>query len=764
MCGIIGFTGRREAAPILLDGLRRLEYRGYDSAGLVTSSGRNLHVRKKAGRIAVLTKAVAAEPAAGTCGISHTRWATHGGATDRNAHPHVCTKGEVAVVHNGVIENYMLLKQQLQADGVQFRSDTDTEVLTHLIARYYQGDLLGAVRHALGYVRGTYGIAVVCRNEPGVIVGARLGSPLVVGLGPDGHYIASDASALAGYADKVVYLQDRQICQLDEESWVIRNQDLDTVDSPPQDIASFLGEAGGGDLNGFPHHMLKEIYEQPESADRRHAGPAGRQRRHRPLRRPQPDQPGATADRPGDHDGLRHVVPRRAVGEYLFEEFARLPVEVEYASEMRYRNPPMSQNTVVLAITQSGETADTLAAMRESKRMGHRTLAICNVVGSSIAREADGGVYLHAGQEVGVASTKAFTSQVCVLAMLALYFGRTRHISAGAGQRIIAELRKLPDQVRAALECHDKVKKIAERFAGADNALYLGRQYLYPAALEGALKLKEISYVHAEGYAAAEMKHGPIALVDEHTPSVFLVPRGNVFDKVMSNMQEIKARGGPVIAVCSPGDADVASIADEVIPVPDVPEYLQPIVTAIPLQLLAYEIALLAGLRRGQAAEPGQERDGGVSHGPRASGGRKPVRPAERDRPGRTGLRPPLAKQCLDPPADARRSGRRAEPPQHVAVPADQELGEVPLDAAGAERAPRPVLEQHEQRVRVRAVHPHLGEQRERHVVLELAEGWRFRPRRPALGVGTGRTGSRGPSGRGPNTRGGVSPARRTGG
>ena len=595
MCGIIGFTGRREAAPILLDGLRRLEYRGYDSAGLVTSSGRDLHVRKKAGRIAVLTKAVAAEPAAGTCGISHTRWATHGGATDANAHPHVCSKGEVAVVHNGVIENYLSLKHQLQADGVQFRSDTDTEVLTHLIAKYYQGDLLGAVRHALGHVKGTYGIAVVCRNEPGVIVGARLGSPLVLGLGPDGHYIASDASALAGYADKVVYLQDRQICQLDEESWVVRNQDLDTVDSPPQDIAHFLGEAGDGELNGFPHHMLKEIYEQPESLTAAMRGRladgdatahfGGLNLSSQELR--QIDRVIMTACGTSYHAGL--------VGEYLFEEFARLPVEVEYASELRYRNPPMSRDTVVLAITQSGETADTLAAMRESKRMGHRTLAICNVVGSSIAREADGGVYLHAGQEVGVASTKAFTSQVCVLSMLALYFGRTRHLSAGAGQRIIAELRRLPDQVRQALECHDKVKKIAERFAGANNVLYLGRQYLYPAALEGALKLKEISYVHAEGYAAAEMKHGPIALVDGHTPSVFLVPRGTVFDKVMSNMQEIKARGGPVIAVCSPGDADVASVADEVIPVPDVPEYLQAIVTAIPLQLLAYEIALLRG-------------------------------------------------------------------------------------------------------------------------------------------------------------------------
>ncbi|MGL4421810.1 MAG: glutamine--fructose-6-phosphate transaminase (isomerizing) [Gemmataceae bacterium] len=595
MCGIVGFTGRSEASPILLEGLRRLEYRGYDSAGLVTGTGDRLHLRKKAGRIAELNKAVLQHPAPGTYGISHTRWATHGGATDTNAHPHFSTDGTIAVVHNGVIENYMALKHQLQAEGIAFRSDTDTEVLAHLIRHYYQGDLLSAVRHALGHVKGTYGIAVLCRTEPGVIVGARLGSPLVIGLGTNGHYIASDASALAGYADKVVYLNDRQICQLDEESWVIRNQDLDTVDSPLQDIAHFLGDGNEAELGRFPHFMLKEIYEQPETLTAAMRGRlddadatahfGGLNLTSQELR--QIDRVIMTACGTSYHAGL--------VGEYMFEEFARLPVEVEYASEMRYRNPPMNRDTVVLAITQSGETADTLAAMRESKRMGHRTLAICNVVGSSIAREADGGVYLHAGQEVGVASTKAFTSQVCVLAMLALYFGRTRHLSTGAGQRIIAELRKLPDQVSQALECHDKVRKIAERFAGANNALYLGRQFLYPAALEGALKLKEISYIHAEGYAAAEMKHGPIALVDEATPSVFLVPRGNVFDKVMSNMQEIKARGGPVIAVCSPGDKDVASIADEVIPVPDVPEFLQPIVTAIPLQLLAYEIALLRG-------------------------------------------------------------------------------------------------------------------------------------------------------------------------
>ncbi len=594
MCGIIGFTGQREAAPILVDGLRRLEYRGYDSAGLITGTGSHLHLRKKAGRIAELAKAVMAHPAPGNYGISHTRWATHGGATDTNAHPHLSTCGSIAVVHNGVIENYQALKHQLQADGVKFVSETDTEVLAHLIRHYYEGDLLQAVRATVELVKGTYGLAVMCRQEPGVLVGARLGSPLVIGLGVDGNYLASDANALAGYAEKVVYLNDRQICQLDGESWVIRNMDFDTVDVPVEDIRHYLGdfEAEKGD---FPHFMLKEIYEQPEAIANAMRGRL--------------DDDSATA-----HFGGLNLSPQQLrsteriimtacgtsyhaglVGEYLFEELARMPVEVEYASELRYRNPPMDQKTIVLCLTQSGETADTLAALKEAKRMGHPTLAICNVVGSSIARETDGGIYLHAGPEIGVASTKAFTSQATVLAMLALFYGRMRHLSAMQGQKIIAELRSLPDIVRRTLQCHDRVKEIANRYCDMHNCLYLGRQYLYPTALEGALKLKEISYIHAEGYPAAEMKHGPIALVDADTPSVFLVPRGNVFDKVMSNMQEIKARGGPVIAVCSEGDRDVAAIADDCITVPDVPDYLQPIVCSIPLQLFAYEVAVLRG-------------------------------------------------------------------------------------------------------------------------------------------------------------------------
>ena len=594
MCGIVGFTGRREASPVLLEGLRRLEYRGYDSAGLVTSTGNELHLRKKAGRLAELRGHVATHPAPGCSGISHTRWATHGGATDRNAHPHTNATGDIAVVHNGVIENFAALKHKLQNSGVQFRSDTDTEVLAHLIGHYYQGDLAAAVRQALSLVKGTYGLAVMARAEPGVLVGARLGSPLVIGVGDDGTYLASDANALAGFADKVVYLTDRQICVLTETDWEVRDQDLSPVSVSVSDIGHFLsdGDAGRG---AYPHYMLKEIYEQPETLANAMRGRlteadstahfGGLNLSAQQLR--QIDRVVMTACGTSYHAAM--------VGEYLFEELARLPVEVEYASELRYRNPPMDRNTVVLALTQSGETADTLAALRESKRMGHTTLAICNAVGSSIAREADGGVYLHAGAEIGVASTKAFTSQVAVLAMLALYLGRTRHLSSTQGQRIIDDLHALPETVRQALQCHDHVKRVAAKYAHAKNVLYLGRQYLYPVALEGALKLKEISYIHAEGYPAAEMKHGPIALVDPNTPSVFLVPRGNVFDKVMSNMQEIKARGGPVIAIASAGDREVASVADDVIAIPDVPEYLQPIVTAIPLQLLAYEVALLCG-------------------------------------------------------------------------------------------------------------------------------------------------------------------------
>ncbi|HYV34797.1 MAG TPA: glutamine--fructose-6-phosphate transaminase (isomerizing), partial [Gemmataceae bacterium] len=583
---------------ILLEGLRRLEYRGYDSAGLATIHHGKLLVRKRAGRIAELTRYVQTNAARGSQGISHTRWATHGPANDANAHPHVGGEGDnvVAVVHNGVIENYALLKRQLLDQGVKFHSETDTEVIAQLIAQRLNGDLAEAVRETLPLLKGTYGLAVVSPRFPDVVIGARLGSPLVVGLGRGEQFLASDPSALVTNTQKVVYLKDRQMCVLTPESWQVLDQERETV---PASVHEINLDAADSDKGPFAHYMLKEIYEQPEALENAMRGRL--------------DETDSTAHFGGlniDPQQLRRVeriiltacgtsYHAALVGEYLFEEFARMPVEVEYASEFRYRNPPVDRNTIVVAITQSGETADTLAAVRESKRKGHATLALCNVVGSSIAREADGGVYLHAGPEVGVASTKAFTSQVAVLTMLALYFGRMRHLSSLQGAQMLQELRAVPDAVRRALGCDDRVKEIAQRYAQISNCLYLGRQYLYPLALEGALKLKEISYIHAEGYPAAEMKHGPIALVDANTPSVFLISRGGVFDKVMSNLEEIKARGGPVIAVACEGDAEiarhVADRADEVIFVPEVPEYLQPLVLAVPLQLLAYHIAVLRG-------------------------------------------------------------------------------------------------------------------------------------------------------------------------
>jgi glutamine---fructose-6-phosphate transaminase (isomerizing) len=592
MCGILGYVGGKEAEPILIEGLRRLEYRGYDSAGLASLSGPQMHIRKRAGRLAELVKLLRDRPAAGCIGISHTRWATHGPATDTNAHPHVGGNNLVAVVHNGVIENYATLKRQLQAEGVVFHSDTDTEVIAQLIAHHLNGDLVEAVATALGLLKGTYGLAVVSPRYPDLLVGARLGSPLVLGIGHDENFLASDPSALIGNTERVVYLQDNQMAVLTADSWHILDQERARVEAHVHRIE---WDAGDTDKGLFEHHMLKEIYEQPEALENAMRGRlddadasahfGGLNLDTQQLRRA--ERLILTACGTSYHSAL--------IGEYLFEEFARIPVEVEYASELRYRNPPIDRNTIVLTITQSGETADTLAALRECKRKGHPTLALCNVVGSSIAREADGGVYLHAGPEIGVASTKAFTSQVTVLTMLALYFGRMRHLSNLQGTRLIRELRAMPDAIRRALGCHDEVKRIAERYFSVTNFLYLGRQYLYPVALEGALKLKEISYIHAEGYPAAEMKHGPIALVDENTPSVFLMPRGPVFDKVMSNLEEVKARGGPVIAIACEGDEEVAARADEVIYVPEVPDYLQPLVTVVPLQLLAYHIAVLRG-------------------------------------------------------------------------------------------------------------------------------------------------------------------------
>jgi glutamine---fructose-6-phosphate transaminase (isomerizing) len=591
MCGIVTYTGRRDAQPILLEGIARLEYRGYDSSGLATVNGK-LWVKKAVGRIAALQQVLAGQPLLGSTGICHTRWATHGNVTESNAHPHLGGDGEVAVVHNGVIENYDLLKRQLQDQGYTFRSQTDTEVIAHLIASFLEDDLVEAVRQALTRLKGTYGLAVVSPRFHDLIVGARLGSPLVLGLGENENFLASDPSAIGGYAKRVVYLNDNQMCVLTPEHWEILDADRSALKA---EIHALDWEPAEADKGEHEHYMLKEIYEQPEVLERAMAGRL--------------DEPEATAHFGGlnlDAQSLSQIdriimtacgtsYHAALIGEHLFEQFARMPVEVEYASEFRYRNPPLDRNTIVVGITQSGETADTLAALRESKRKGQRTLGICNVVGSSIAREVDGGVYLHAGPEIGVASTKAFTAQVTVLTLLAVHFGRMRHLSHQAGGRILKELQGMPNVLRETLKCHDQVAEVARKYHHVSNMLYLGRQYLFPMALEGALKLKEISYIHAEGYPAAEMKHGPIALVDEMTPSVFLAPHGATYGKVMSNLEEIKARGGPVIAIACEDDAHVEAKADDIIHVPNVPEYLQPLVTAIPLQFLAYHIALLRG-------------------------------------------------------------------------------------------------------------------------------------------------------------------------
>jgi glutamine---fructose-6-phosphate transaminase (isomerizing) len=609
MCGIVGYIGPRPAIDFLLAGLRRLEYRGYDSAGVATiAASGQISVTKAAGRIDDLSARLAGYPVTGTIGIGHTRWATHGPPTDENAHPHFGGSATVTIVHNGVIENYRKIRQRLEGEGYEFHSATDTEAIAHLMADCLAREqaaapsdddatdphapLIRAVQAALAQLRGTYGLAMLFRDYSDLIVAARLGSPLVVGVGEDEHFIASDASPLVGHTDKIVYLKDHEIALVTANSLRIVHRDQGHVQP---EVRQLEIEAADVELGGYPHYMLKEIFEQPETVL---AAMRGRLSRDdatailgglnlTPQQLGRVDRIVLTACGTSWHAAL--------VGEYLIEELARIPVEVEYASELRYRNPPMDNKTLVFAITQSGETADTLAALREMKRKGHRTLAICNVIGSTIAQEADGGVYLHAGTEIGVASTKAFTSQCVVLALLALYFGRMRHLSYTAGRRIIRQLEQLPEIVSRALDCNAEARRIAAKYCHCTNFLYLGRHYNFPTALEGALKLKEISYIHAEGYPAAEMKHGPIALVDEHTPAVFLVPQGFVYDKVMSNLEEIKARGGPVIAIVGEGDDRVADIADDVIVVPAVEEFLQPIVTAIPLQLLAYHIAVLRG-------------------------------------------------------------------------------------------------------------------------------------------------------------------------
>ncbi len=592
MCGIVGYVGRRECLSILMDGLKRLEYRGYDSAGVAVINGHGLQIKKQAGKISELEELLRTSPINGTTGIAHTRWATHGEPTTNNAHPHVDGTGGIAIAHNGIIENYRALKSKLESEGHAFHTDTDTEVLAHLIQKYYEGNLEEAVVNALALVEGTYGIAVLSDREPEKVVGARHGSPLVVGVGDGEYWVASDVSAILRYTKNVVYLDDGEMVVITPDSFRTTTVDGRVMNKQVQEVEWELEQIEKG---GFPHFMLKEIFEQPQSVQNAfrgrllmdegtgHLGGLNMEKNALKL----VDRIIIIGCGTSWHSGI--------IGEYMLEEYAGIPVEVEYASEFRYRNPIIKAGTVCFVISQSGETADTLAAMREAQRLGAPALGVVNVVGSTIARESDGGVYVHAGPEIGVASTKAFTSQVAALAVLTLSLARLRGMDADTGRRFVRALADIPGKMERILENNEQIHEIARAYSRHNNFLYLGRGFNFPVALEGALKLKEISYIHAEGYPAAEMKHGPIALIDENMPVVFICIQDSAYDKVLSNMEEVRARQGKIIAVASEGDTLVREKADHVIYVPHTEEMLYPLLTVIPLQLLAYHIAVERG-------------------------------------------------------------------------------------------------------------------------------------------------------------------------
>jgi glucosamine--fructose-6-phosphate aminotransferase (isomerizing) len=593
MCGIIGYCGPKPAAGLLLEGLKRLEYRGYDSAGICVQAegGGPLSLYKRKGKIRELIPLVP-EELAGSCGIGHTRWATHGEVTDQNAHPHLDCSGRIAVAHNGIIENYLSLREKLASEGHRFASETDSEVIAHLIEKYYSGDLMEAVRRALALLKGTYGIVCLHRDHPDRLVGARQGSPLVVGIGHGESFLASDVTAIIGHTRQVVYLEDGELVCLTPE-------ELRTTDLKDQEIQKKVEpvswELEQIEKGGFAHFMEKEIFEQPESIKRAMGGRI--------------DLEQATAHLGGlnmSNRDLLNVERVRIVaagtswhaglvGMYLLESIARIPCTVEIASELRYRNPVVERNTLHFVVSQSGETIDSLYAMRELQRKGATVLGICNVVGSTIPRESNGGVYIHSGPEIAVASTKAFTSQITVFYLFSLLLGRMRDLSADAGRAFIRDLASIPAKVEAILAGSRGIRELARSYCHYQHFLFLGRGINYPVALEGALKLKEISYIHAEGYSASELKHGPIALIGEETPCLFLVPDDGLRDKLLSNIKEVKARRGRVIAVCAQGDNEVRGIADDVIEVPRVHETFNPFLMVVPLQLLAYYAALELG-------------------------------------------------------------------------------------------------------------------------------------------------------------------------
>lgn len=596
MCGIIGYVGRRKALGIILAGLKRLEYRGYDSAGIALVDG-DIFIHKKAGKIQLLANSL--NECDGICfdhyhtGIGHTRWATHGAPSDVNAHPHCDCAGEIAVVHNGIIENFAAIKQMLIKKGHTIKSETDTEVIAHLIEYYcLKYDLLEAVMRAVDKLQGTYGICVVSKREPGRIIAARNGSPLILGIGDGEMIIASDASAIVEHTCRVIYLSDREIIDVRPDGFRIYDLSLNLIERKIEDIDWDITSI---EKAGFPHFMLKEIFEQPETIRNAFRG--------RAVLDPATVRLDGLRLTEEDLNGIHRIIfiacgtswHAGLIGEYLIEEYARIPVEVEYASEFRYRHPVLLPGDLVIVISQSGETADTLAALREAKTKGIRVLGITNVVGSSIARECDGGIYIHAGPEIGVASTKAFTSQVTVLILLALMLGRRRFLNSDELRSCIEELSRIPDLVRSVLGVSNEIRAIAKKYLHHRNFLYLGRGVNFPVALEGALKLKEISYIHAEGYPAAEMKHGPIALIDENMPVVFIAPRDMIYDKVVSNMEEVKARGGKLIVIASEGDEEIRRFSDHVIYVPSVKNIFSPLLTVIPCQLLAYHMAVLRG-------------------------------------------------------------------------------------------------------------------------------------------------------------------------
>ena len=596
MCGIVGYIGEKDAFPILINGLKRLEYRGYDSAGVALYNGK-LEVYKRKGKVSELEDFIATKSTKGTVGIGHTRWATHGEPSDNNAHPHSSMNGIFSLVHNGIIENYSELKEDLIEHGYNFQSETDTEVLANLIEFFYNQDddisAETAVQLALEKVVGAYGIVVLCSKENDKMIAARKSSPLVIGLGNGEYFIASDASPIAEFTSHVVYLNDHDIAVVERKNFTVKNIQNNPVSLKITNLDLKIGELDKGD---FEHFMLKEIFEQPRTIQETFRG------------RIKPENPEIVLG------GLINVFPRlqkagriiiigcgtswhaALIGEYMIEEYAQIPVEVEYASEFRYRKPVFGENDAVILISQSGETADTLAALNLAKEKGALVLGICNVVGSTLARETDAGVFTHAGVEIGVASTKAFTAQVTVLTLIALKLAKEKGtIGEDEYEQLVKELAEIPEKERLILEMNDEIKAIAEKYKDAVNALYLGRGYLFPVALEGALKLKEISYIHAEGYAAGEMKHGPIALVDDNLPVVVVAPHDAYYEKIVSNIQEVKARKGNVIAIVTEGDKGLKEMANDVIEIPKSHPALAPLLSVLPLQLLAYHIAVMRG-------------------------------------------------------------------------------------------------------------------------------------------------------------------------